>query len=362
MKLIKKLIPTKSVMPLFRIVGSVQGQAKFENIRMLKQVGCERKSMFDLAGCGKKFSEFIREYCECTLQIEKQGTTDNDAETPVAVCVVKNDLMRMKLFMSYYREHGVKQFAILDDHSDDGTLEYLLEQDDVTLFSTEKGYTTVRRQVWLTKIVEIMGFDRWYLILDSDELFDYRNSEKMSLKEYVHSLRQKGMTRAKAILLDMFAPDSLYSEKIHNENDIVSVCNMFYPDYWLEKSLYDKTIRGGARGALFGSNKKDSPFVSKYPLIYADEKDIFLNSHYYYPFVRNKPDHPFTVLRHYKFMPGDRKKYEERIRKENFYGNGKDYIAYSVIEKNSDYAEIAKKMTVYESFSSTKCISIMEEV
>ena len=39
---------------------------------------------------------------------------------------------------------------------------------------------------------------------------------------------------------------------------------------------------------LLNDMKKKSPHVSKYPLIYADERDVFLNSHYYYPFVRNK--------------------------------------------------------------------------
>ncbi len=360
MKIIKKLIPVGMVLPFYRIKGMTEKKVSDENKKLLDGAKCTRKSIYELAACGNKFKDFVSEYANCKLNVKKQWSTADDMENPVAICVVKNDLMRMKLFLKYYRNLGVKQFAILDDHSDDGTFEFLSEQSDVMLFTTDKGYTTVRRQAWITKIVEQVGFNRWYLILDSDELFDYKDSDKKNLKKLATELHSKGITRQKVILLDMFAADALYSEKISNEDDVVKVCNLFFPEYFLEKTLYDKRIRGGARGVLLNDMKKKSPHVSKYPLIYADERDVFLNSHYYYPFVRNKPDKPSSVLRHYKFLPGDKKKYEERIKKGNFFGNSKDYVAYLTIEQNVDYKKIVETMEVYKDFSSTNAISIME--
>lgn len=354
-----KLCPVGLVLPLQILRGMTQFKAVHSNLKLLNAVGNHSRSIKLLALCGHKHVEFINEYVACRLDVLKEWNSTGDALTPIVVCVVKNDLIRMQLVLDYYRKIGVTQFAILDDHSTDGTREFLAAQHDVMLFVTEKPYTTVRRQVWLNKIIEYVGRNRWYLVVDSDELFDYKNSDYVSIKELTAELAAGGKTRVKALLLDMFSSEGLYNNDVSKADDVVRVYNLFLPEYELKKGLYDDFVRGGARGVVF-KELHTTPVVSKYPLIYIDEKDILLNSHYYFPYVRNKPKRPSTVLRHYKFLPSDKSVYQERAKIENFAAGSKDYKAYSSAVDDSEYKKIVNKMIKYIDFDSVKAVSIMD--
>lgn len=50
--------------------------------------------------------------------------------------IVKNEKYLMPAFFEYYRKLGVQQFIILDDRSDDGTLEFLTAQTDCLVLSS----------------------------------------------------------------------------------------------------------------------------------------------------------------------------------------------------------------------------------
>ena len=61
-------------------------------------------------------------------------TEDNDRTSPVVILCVKNDLKRIQMLVGHYRKLGIKRFAFLDNGSDDGTYEWLLEQRDTELY------------------------------------------------------------------------------------------------------------------------------------------------------------------------------------------------------------------------------------
>ena len=341
-----------------KIHGMTQRSAIRANNDALKKANYKGRGLFELAKCGDKYASFIREYSRSNVKMERPPAFLTDPDNPIVICVVKDDLMRMHLFLQYYRKLGIKQFAIMDDCSSDGTKEFLMAQKDVAMFTEQLGYTTLRRQVWIQKMIEMIGLYRWYLIVDSDELFDFKDSDKISLREFAISLKLKGRTRSKAILLDMFSEDALYSARIREPEDITRVCNLFYPKYQLDKNQYDTMVRGGAREILIAGIQV-SPWVSKYPLVFVDELDVMLNSHYCFPFTRNRPAAPASVLRHYKFLPGDRKKYNERITKGNFLNNSQDYKAYAELEKHIDYRSFSAKLIEYIDFNSTASIPVM---
>ena len=347
----------------FKMSGLKQYQLRNENKKLIKDSpidSLQKKQLYYLNSYGKRYDEYIKEYIQCDLRIEKKIEIPSQKDNPIVICVVKNDLMRIKLFLKYYRNLGVKQFVFLDDHSTDGTKEHLVEQDDVMVFATDKNYTTIRRQVWINKIIAILGYNRWYLILDSDELFDYARSESVDLRSFVLGLEKKGQKCVKTLLLDMFSRNSLFADNVKNEDDIIEVCNMFCPKYRFVKNAFDVSIKGGAREVMFKQiNSKASPVVSKYPLIYMEEDDIAINSHHLLPINKNYPIHASTVLRHYKFLPEDRRKYEERAAAGNFHNNSKEYITYLEMEKSSDYEKVIEQMMVYDSFESVCGLDVM---
>ena len=67
----------------------------------------------------------------------------------VLFSIMKNERFFIQAFLEYYREVGVDHFLILDDGSDDGTREFLLEQNDVSVLVSEIAYGEVYRRISL---------------------------------------------------------------------------------------------------------------------------------------------------------------------------------------------------------------------
>ena len=136
------------------------------------------------------------------------------------------------------------------------------------------------------------------------------------------------------------------------EFDIERIYNYFYDDYFSKKIIYDTLYQGGGRALFFyDETAKLLPFVSKYPLIYVEQDDIILNSHYNFPFEKNLICKPQAVLKHYKFLPKDKKKYIERINKANFSNGSIEYKMYNNMNDES-YNEKAKKLKEYKGIDS----------
>ena len=122
-------------------------------------------------------------------------------------CLVKNGFVFIKEWLDYYRNLGASHFFIVDNHSSDGTLEYLMGQSDVTLFFTPlpfKHYEAIIRNF----IVSIYCKSMWCLSVDVDEFFDYPYSDQITMKDFICYQNANGYTAVIANMLDMFADGS----------------------------------------------------------------------------------------------------------------------------------------------------------
>lgn len=54
--------------------------------------------------------------------------------------LLKNELYFLPAFLSHYRRLGVQRFVFLNDGSDDGSVEYLLDQPDTILVESDHSY------------------------------------------------------------------------------------------------------------------------------------------------------------------------------------------------------------------------------
>ena len=84
-----------------------------------------------------------------------------------------DDIYKIKVFMEHYRQLGVEAFIFLDNNSGDGTKEFLCQQEDVILYTSDQQYSSARRVAWINRLLAIYGQDRWCLVVDSDELVTY---------------------------------------------------------------------------------------------------------------------------------------------------------------------------------------------
>ena len=237
---------------------------------------------------------------------------------PIVLFAVKNDLVRVKKLLPYYRSIGAERFAAIDNGSTDGTLEFLLGEPDTDVFTTRAAFGSVQKAGWLDRLASFYGTDRWYLWLDADEFFDYPGRETHPLGELTRALEAKGEHKLRSFMLDMYPEGELLDPARKNE-DFLTDCVYFDPDsddytFLPETSM----LSGGMRRRVFGL---ENGTLSKITLLHFGGDRLLTGAHTVYPQSEDYGGAFSGVLRHYKFLPGDLEKYR-RIADAGTYANG----------------------------------------
>lgn len=312
----------------------------------------------------KRGLELAKEFYSDPIKIVKENYL-SDKQDLVLICPAKNELDNLKLIYEHYKKLGVKSFAFIDNMSDDGTAEYFSSFNDVNVYLASEKYTSLRRQVWINRVMAHYGFDKWYLVIDSDEFLDYNDSENKSIYDVIEHCKKNNIKRAKALMLDMYPKSIVFNGE---KTDFLNTYKYF------DKSGYTKIVgkdallidglQGGVRVRIFTQNDDDKkPWLTKFPLIYIQRGDIQYQSHMSYPFYKNFKSDNIMVLRHYKFLPTDLEKYRQRVKDGNFSAGSKEYVQYvSMMEKGSiDFWNESVSATA-DSDSSYYCIKELKPI
>lgn len=266
----------------------------------------------------ERLEELLDEFLSCELEWVYGQTNRKSELSPLLICVVKNDISRIKKFMEYYRKLGVEQFIFVDNDSTDGTFEFLCNQNDVIIYRSKQKYSSTRRIAWINKILSIYGTGNWYLVVDSDEFISYIGVEKNSIEDMVGVMKNKGYDRVEGILVDMYPIGQPFCS-----NDFLK------DNCWFDTNSYELTecelgcvITGGPRKRVF--NKVYA--LSKYPLFYFDEQTFIPDSHYLLPIKKA----PIAIaMCHYKFVDAiDYDKVKDAVKNGQYSNNSADYKAY----------------------------------
>ncbi len=117
----------------------------------------------------------------------------------------RNEKIRLPYFLQYYREQGVNHFLIVDNDSDDGSLEYLMKQPDVSVWYTRKSYKRSRFGVdWLNWLQMKYAHGHWSLVVDPDEFLIYPFCDTRPLRALTDWLDASSIKSFSAMLLDMY--------------------------------------------------------------------------------------------------------------------------------------------------------------
>ena len=240
-----------------------------------------------------------------------------EEKEPILICAVKDDLVKIKLQVEHHRKIGVKHFIYIDNISTDGTFEWLREQEDVTLYKVETSFKGRTKSAWQNLAVKQEGYGKWYLILDSDELFAYPGMENINIQKYISFLEKKGITAITTPLVDMYSKGNIFTtnviENIRNE-----YC--FFDTVYYVKS---EEIYGGPRFRIFSMKNR----LVKHSLLKM-EKNMISGIHVNFPRHRNFETKVAAFLLHYKFLPNETQKYMEIAEKGNYSGGSKEYKTY----------------------------------
>ncbi len=275
--------------------------------------------------------EFIKKYINCELEIIRLNNINS--QDIILICLVKNDLVRIKEFYKHYSNIGINQFVFIDNYSNDGTFEYLKSKKNVSIFRTREKYSTLNRQVWIYKVMNEYGYNNTFLIVDSDEFLIYPDYEKKKINDY---LNEKKEDRYRALMLDMYSDQNFLCNDRNLEKSFrEKYCYFDKCGYYAMNDLRFDSIIGGVRQRVFKEYESISPYLTKYPLIKYDIGDVFYNSHFYLPYFKNFNCDIQFILLHYKFLPSDIDRIKKRVKENNYAKNSIEYRAYLKAYKNN---------------------------
>jgi hypothetical protein len=214
--------------------------------------------------------------------------------------VIRDELRRLPWFLKYYRNIGIEHFVFVDNGSLDGSVEYLLKQADVSLYSTSDSYVaSFAGMVWVNKLKNELSKTGWAMYVDVDEAFVFDNIEKHSVNDLIEVLEVEGAEAITAFMLDMFSNMQSETLTIKKSVDFVANYPLFNSRHTVNPAPVSpyKNTRGGAR-SLLGVGEE----LGKTPLIKSGCNINFMrSSHNISPGIIS--EHQAALL-HYKLVHG----------------------------------------------------------
>ncbi len=246
----------------------------------------------------------------------------------VCITCLLNERARLPEFLRHYREMGISRFSLVDHNSNDGSQEYLLQQPDVELFTTDIPFPKTRfGTLLLTGLARRYGLNRWYLHADIDEHLVFDGSEQHSLHDLIPQLEAHGQRALPAMLLDMYPDGPLKQSATPDDSRLLDICPMFdgtgyvaseaAPQHRTKTRVID--YQGGPRQRLFSTPDEDfHPVLAKTALVKWDRWTVQTWSHGVYPVSRNFGPVRGCLL-HFKLMADLQQRAAAATASQNYY-------------------------------------------
>jgi Glycosyl transferase family 2 len=179
----------------------------------------------------------------------------NNKEEIRAFLVIRNEALRLPSTLRHHRSLGVHRFFVMDNESTDGTLDYLLAQPDVHVFSTSERYSQSHYGVvWTNALLDNFGAGHWTLTIDADEQLIYPHYEQIPLPGFCDYLNSIGAEAVPCLLSDMYSDATVEATAHDPERLLLETCGYFdrapYRMQRVSQAPYLE-ICGGMRERLF---------------------------------------------------------------------------------------------------------------
>ncbi len=280
------------------------------------------------------------------LQSVFDRTTKIRPNDILAFTTLRNECIRLPYFLNYYRDLGVNHFLMIDNGSDDGSKEYLSQQGDVSLWTTDASYKDSNFGVnWTGWLQRKYAHDHWSLVVDPDEFLIYPFCDTRPLNALTDWLDSAQIRSFGAMLLDMYPKGPMNAYPYQSGQNPFEIANWFdSSNYMISKNpvLKNLWIQGGPRArAFFSDAPKNAPALNKIPLVKWHKSYSYISStHTMLPRGLNLVydewggEKASGCLLHAKFLNTFGGKSAEEIARGQHYANSAEYKAYHEGGKN----------------------------
>ncbi|NNE53716.1 MAG: glycosyltransferase family 2 protein [Sulfitobacter sp.] len=256
-------------------------------------------------------------------------------------CTQRNEAVRLPYFLDYYRDMGIGHFFFVDNDSDDGSLHYLKNQPDVSVWRTTASYKRARFGAdWLNWLARKYAHGHWALTVDPDEFLVYPFCDTRPLRALTDWLDASSIKSFSAMLLDMYPKGRLDEQPYHAGENPIEIASWFDSgNYTMSRNhlFTNLWIQGGARSRVFfEDDPARAPALNKVPLVKWDRRYVYVSStHMLLPRGLNQVydewggEKASGVLLHAKFLDTFGHKAAEELTREQHYAGSVEYRAYA---------------------------------
>ncbi|MEM6480251.1 MAG: glycosyltransferase family 2 protein [Pseudomonadota bacterium] len=253
---------------------------------------------------------------------------------------IRNEMMRLPYFLSYYRDLGVSHFLVVDNGSTDDVVDFLKHQPDVSFWSAAGSYRQSRFGMdWLTCLLFRYGAGHWCLTVDADEILIYPYHTTRPLPALVEWLEDHDRSSFGALMLDMYPKQRLGREKYQPGTDpFRQLCWFDSGNYSIQRKedLHNLWIQGGVRARrFFASDPRRAPTLGKIPLVKWSRRYVYVSStHSLLPRRLNKvyddtgAESLSGILLHSKFLDSIVARSAEEKQRDEHFANSALYAPY----------------------------------
>jgi hypothetical protein len=256
-------------------------------------------------------------------------------QTLLVVTVVRNEMIMLPHFLAHYRALGVRCFVFVDNCSDDGTREYLQQQPDVVLYSSDTEYKKSHYGVaWQQAVLGNLCLGKWALLVDADELLVFDRCEQRTLAQFVAEAEAEGADAVSTYMIDMYPYGDLADADL-------AAMTPFEAAPWFDAApLIPWRLGSGmyGNGATWLSTLRHRLSSPSAPNAFTSQKTTLVR---YQPWMRfSQGLHDASNVRrsaqpawlaHFKYHAGFKDKVHTEVRRGQHYNNAAEYRRYMVM-------------------------------
>jgi hypothetical protein len=248
------------------------------------------------------------------------------------ISVLRNEILMLPHFFDHYRSIGVKTFIMVDNLSNDGSREYILNQPDVILYSADTNYNKSHYGVlWQQAVISNHCLNKWALIADIDEFLVFPDIENQNLATYLQRVEEDGYDCVGVNMVDMYPRGDLAAADFKKTPPFE--CAPYFDreatnSYVISGGVYSNHTSkvSGLRHRLNPDAPADAYTSQKYPLIKYKPWMMFSEGLHDARGMRVLPDSIYFA--HFKYHAGFKEKALIEIDREQHYGNAIEYKQY----------------------------------
>jgi hypothetical protein len=274
------------------------------------------------------------------LTLVQNNTSRIRPDDILIICTLRNERIRLPYFLKYYRSMGVSHFLFVDNDSDDGSRDFLIGQDDVSIWHTTASYRKSLFGVhWMNWLARKYCHDHWTLTVDVDEFLVFPFCDTRPIPALTDWLDNSGLRSFSAMLIDMYPKGPIDAQPYREGQNPFEIAEWFDSGNYMistNPEYHNLWIQGGPRARLFFNDDPfNAPSLNKIPLVKWHRNYAYMHStHMLLPrglnfvYETEGGEKASGALLHAKFLNTFVQKTEEELKRRQHYAGSREYLAY----------------------------------